>query len=172
MPRKFKHAPHVRLVSDNHNDPICCSEQLAFAARESIGLSVVPMLALAQRRITEEELDELDALCAQQPQSLSPRQIISFRFNYWTRIASAAQSSAPAPGMQWWIRVTGALEERLDPKRSSARSTTLIDRYRELARALRRRSGAVEYWLTLLEPVFGATEARLRLGARQAAEKE
>lgn len=160
----------VRLVSDNTRDPN--RSELAHAARESIGLSVVPLLALAERRMSDAELDALDALCAEQPQRLSRRQITSFRFDYWVRIASAAGSSAHVPAMQWWIRATDELEQRLDPGHNRARSSALVARYRELARALRRRKGAVEYWLTLLEPVFDATEARLRLVARRAADKQ
>lgn len=155
---------HLRLVSDRTLEN---NDGLAFAARESIGLLVVPMLALAQRRITEAELDVIDALCVAQPRCATRSETVRFRLQYWTKIIAAAHGSKRAAGMRWWIGAIGELEERLETSRPA-----LVEHYQALALALRRRAGAVDYWLMLLEPVFDATEARLHLVATRAADKE
>lgn len=125
--------------------------------REQIGLALVPLLVLAERRITDAQLDELDALCASLPEQPTWRQMVDFRIGYWTVVASATRNAIFELRVRSWFKAASVRDGGL---RTLCMLTTSSD-YRQLARALRARSGAMEYWLNVLEPLFGATETRL-----------
>lgn len=121
--------------------------QPAALAREHACLAIVPLLALAERRITDAELDRLDASIAALPERPDRRQRLQFGLQFWALVAAASRN----PWLEQQVRTSGG-EPYIDLPCAS---------YRGLARALRHRNGTVDYWLSALEPSFEATEARL-----------
>jgi GntR family transcriptional repressor for pyruvate dehydrogenase complex len=134
-------------------------DKLALAARENQALSTLPLLALAERRITEEQVKQLEQLIDELPESPSRRDHLLFLTRYWGLIAAATQNPMLQHQVRWWSRVMRDLEKRSGPTAMAAR-TAPPSLYRSLARALRRKRGAVELWLKVLDPLFDWTEAQ------------
>jgi DNA-binding FadR family transcriptional regulator len=137
-------------------------DRLALAAREMQVLASLSLLALAERRITEEQVQELESLVDSLPDAPSGKDLLLFRMKFWGGIARATSNGILEHQVRWWARVMQDLEKRSSPtiEASTARSAAGRTQFRTLLKALRKRRGAVEYWLKVIEPLFDWTEAQ------------
>ena len=71
-------------------------DRLALAAREMQVLASLSLLALAERRISDEQLDELEALVESLPDAPSGRELLAFRLQFWGRMARSTAAQIPA----------------------------------------------------------------------------
>lgn len=136
-------------------------DRLSLAAREMQSLSTLPLLTLAERRIQEDELEEIDALIDSLPEQPSMREQLTFRRQFWGRIARATRNPILEHQIRWWARVMKDIESR-NAQSVGVTEPPLAPRsiYKGLTRAMRRRRGTVEYWLKVIEPLFDYTEAQ------------
>jgi len=136
-------------------------DRLSLAAREMQSLFTLPLLVLAERRLKEDDFEELERLIEGMPDQPTPREQISFRRQFWGLIARSSRNAVVEHNFRWWARVMRDLEAR-SPATVEATGVTLAPRntYRGLLRALRRRRGAIEYWLKIIEPLFDWSEAQ------------
>jgi DNA-binding FadR family transcriptional regulator len=147
-------------------------DRLALAARENQALSTLPMLALAERRISEEQCDHLDQLVDALPEEATGRELLTFMVSFWGLIASASHNPMLQHQVRWWAQVMRELEQRSGSGVAPVRTRNAgRKRYRALARALRRKRGAVELWLKVLEPLLDWTEAQPSHAAHHAQAK-
>lgn len=129
-------------------------------ARESIELSILPMLALVERRITKAELDQLDELGAALSDEPDLYELHAFRLKYWAVLAGASHNPIMQRHLLWWLRAISELEAHFEPGQRRACIALPSSSYRGLSRKLRDRKGAVAYWLKVIEPLFEVSEAR------------
>jgi DNA-binding FadR family transcriptional regulator len=134
-------------------------DRLSLAARETQSLSTLPLLILAERRIQDDELDELDALVDTIPEQPSAREQAQFRRQFWGIIARATRNPILEHQIRWWARVMQDMEGR-GTANVEATGAQLAPRstYRGLVRALRRKRGTVDYWMKVIEPLFDWSE--------------
>jgi len=134
-------------------------DRLSLAARETQSLSTLPLLILAERRIQEDELEELEALVEAMPEQPTSREQLLFRRNFWGIVARATRNPILEHQIRWWARVMQDLESR-SPGSVEATGASLAPRstYRGLVRALRRKRGTVDYWMKVIEPLFDWSE--------------
>lgn len=136
-------------------------DRLALAARESQARSTLPLLSLAERRINEAELAELDKLVEGLPESQTPRDTLMFLVQFWGGIARATRNPLVEQQFRWWANVMQDLEKRsggadlLAPRRLLPKTI-----FRGLIKTLRKRRGAPEYWLKVIAPLFDWIEAQ------------
>ena len=133
-------------------------DKLALAARENQALSGLALLALAERRIDKAELDRLDKLVDELPALPNPHEILRFQMGFWGVIASATHNPMLQQQVRWWSAVMRSLERNGGPVATAP--ARLPARYRGLVRALRRKQGAVDYWLKEMAALFEWTEAQ------------
>jgi GntR family transcriptional regulator, transcriptional repressor for pyruvate dehydrogenase complex len=145
-------------------------DKLALAARENQALSTLPLLALAERRISEDQVKRLEQLIEELPEAPSRRDHLLFLTQFWGLISVATQNPMLQHQVRWWSRVMRDLEKRSGPTAMAARVAP-PNLYRNLVRALRRKRGAVEVWLKVLDPLFDWTEAQPGHAVHQAASK-
>ena len=137
-------------------------DRLALAAREMQVLASVSLLALAERRITEEQLQELDALVDDLSDPATARETLLFRLQFWSKVARATANGMLEHQVRWWARVMQDLEKRSSAvvEAQAARSNVGQAQFRNLVKALRKRRGSVEFWLKIIEPLFDWTESQ------------
>lgn len=136
-------------------------DRLSLAAREMQSLFTLPLLVLAERRLQEEDFEALEALIEAMPDQPTPREQLSFRRQFWGLISRASHNSVFEHHFRWWARVMREMAAN-NPSTVEATGVTLAPRntYRGLLRALRRRRGAIEYWMKVIEPLFDWAEAQ------------
>jgi DNA-binding FadR family transcriptional regulator len=136
-------------------------DRLSLSAREMQSLSTLPLLTLAERRIQDDELEELDALVDALPEQPNTREQLMFRRQFWGRVALSTRNPILENQIRWWARVMKDIEGR-NAQSIGASEPPLAPRniYKGLIRAMRRRRGTVEYWLKVIEPLFDHTEAQ------------
>jgi len=137
-------------------------DRLALAAREMQVLASLSLLALAERRIADEQLDELDALVDALPEAPTSREVLTFRMQFWGVVARATSNGILEHQVRWWARVMQDLEKRsaATVEASTARSAAGRTQFRGLVKALRKRRGAVDHWLKVIEPLLDWTESQ------------
>lgn len=152
-------------------------DRLALAAREMQVLASLSLLALAERRISEEQIDELEKLVDTLSDAPTPRDLLSFRLQFWGRIARATANGILEHQVRWWARVMQDLDKRSPPtldnnNTAAVRNAAGRTQFRGLLKALRKRRGAVEYWLKVIEPLFDWSEAQPNHPVQQQRAKE
>jgi DNA-binding FadR family transcriptional regulator len=147
-------------------------DKLALAARENQALSTLTLLALAERRITDEQVLQLEKIVDELPEAPTRSEQLIFLFRFWGVIATATQNPMLQHQVRWWSRVMRDLDKRSSPAAVSNSGTPSaiapVAKYRALARALGRKRGAVELWLKVLGPLFDWTEAQPAHAVHQA----
>jgi DNA-binding FadR family transcriptional regulator len=131
---------------------------LALATRENEALSILPMIALAERRASESDLAALEALVDGLSDSPSGDETRNFRSSYWRQLAKATQNVPMQQQVRWWSRLVAELEARGGSAISPAHASRTA--FRGLTRALRKKRGAVEYWARTLQPLLEWSEAQ------------
>ena len=131
-------------------------DALALAGLENRALSTLPLLILAARRITEEELGELDALVDGLGETPTHEELEAFQAVYWARVANATRNPLLQHQVRWWFHTVRGLRAAASMAQLQIQSFT----YRELNRTMRERSGSLEVWLDMLRRLFDWTEAQ------------
>jgi DNA-binding FadR family transcriptional regulator len=136
------------------------AESLFQASLESQVLFAIPLLALAQRRISSEEISALNHLIDQLGKDPSPERMRRFRTEYWMCVARATGNPLFEQQVRWWQRLTSKLSRRPRPG-FSRNGEPLAGAFRRLTAALRAGEGAVELWLEVLQPLLARFDRRL-----------
>ena len=131
-------------------------DALMLAGIENRALATLPLLVLAERRITPDELDALDALVDALGDEPSPDEFAEFQVRYWEQMAVATRNPLLRHQVRWWFRTLGQFRSaatlrfgRVEP-----------NHYREINRALRRRNGTLELMLNRVLGLLTYTEAQ------------
>jgi DNA-binding FadR family transcriptional regulator len=128
-------------------------DALSLAGVENRALMTLPLIVLAERRISEEELAELDALV--ENQAASPNaEMLEFQALYWEKIAAATRNPLLRHQVRWWFKTSHSFAAG-----QMLRPALKADHYRELNKRLRARKGSVELWLTGIRRLLERTEA-------------
>jgi GntR family transcriptional repressor for pyruvate dehydrogenase complex len=138
---------------------------LSGAALENQALFVVPMIVLAERRITIEELDRLDELVASLSESPSGDEMRVFRVAYWGLISQATRNPLFQQQVRWWSTMVAQLDQRGRTMRLPAQPLNLA-MYQRLNSALRDRKGAVQVHLESLVPFLSRMDEELNVTKR------
>jgi DNA-binding FadR family transcriptional regulator len=133
--------------------------RLAGFAHEAQAYSALPILALAERRITEAEIDALAVWIATLPDELSLHEARAFRRKFWAALVRASRNPVLERQVNWWARVMQELEARGGGAIPSAHKRN----YLGLLRALRKRRGACEYWQKVIAGLSELVEANPRM---------
>jgi GntR family transcriptional repressor for pyruvate dehydrogenase complex len=131
---------------------------LSIAAWENQALFVVPLLVLAERRITDEEIARLQKLIDDLGESPTPEAARRFRIDFWRQIAAATRNPLFQQQVRWWSTLIAELEQRgraahvpglkLDPSA-----------HRRLLAALAAKKGAAQAHLDAIRPLLEWMEA-------------
>ena len=141
---------------------------LSGAALENQALFVVPLLVLAERRVSAEELTRVEALVAALPESPSGDEMRVFRVAFWNAISQSTRNPLFQQQVRWWSTMVVQLDQRGRAMRLPAQPLNL-GMYRGLIRAMRERKGAVQVYLDALGPFFQRMDDELI--ARSTAQK-
>jgi DNA-binding FadR family transcriptional regulator len=143
----------------------------ALAAIENRALSTLPLLALAERRITAAELQRLDRRVELYRDDASAEERTTFHAEFWELIAGATRNPLLQHQVRWWFRVS----REIGVNRSLQTARLPREFYQELTQCLRKRSGAVQLWLDRVQQLCVWTEEQpghtLALERRRAAGK-
>jgi len=134
---------------------------LSGAALENQALFVVPMLVLAERRMTLQEHEQLDQLVAELPASPNPEELRAFRVAYWSVISKGTRNPLFQQQVRWWSTLVAQLDRRGQAMRLPSQPLNLT-RYQKLNRALRQGEGAVVIYLESLHPFLQQMDDELR----------
>lgn len=135
-------------------------DRTALAACEVHVLSMVTVLALAERRMAEPELRKLEASLAAIPDDAFPDCGLSFLAQFSGQIAVVTRNALLDHQSWWWVSGMQDLG-----KRSGADIAAIYRRlpksfYSELLGALRRGYGAPQHWMSVVVEVLDWTEAQ------------
>ena len=129
-------------------------DALALAGIENRTLSALPLIVLAERRISDAMLDEIDAELAKLSDEPSRQELSEFQAVFWLKIAQASRNPLLRHQLRWWIRTVHGLSTR----DSIGLPAGEVSFYREIVAALRRRSGAVTLFLERIKEVCDRLE--------------
>jgi DNA-binding FadR family transcriptional regulator len=123
------------------------------AVLESQVLFLLPLLVLAERRITQEQVAVLNYIVGQVNENTPPEDARRFRIEYWTQIAEASGNPMYHQQIRWWSSMVNDLRKRgQDFEAFGAR--LVVDVYRRLNEALAKHEGAVQAYLTAVVPLL------------------
>jgi DNA-binding FadR family transcriptional regulator len=136
-------------------------DPLALAALESQALFMLQVLVLAQRRITEPELVQLEQLVETLREGQPFRELLSFRLKFSDLLSRATRNPLFVQNVRWWSAVMVELEARYAGSDPTA-SPRVISKafYFGLIKALRERRGAIEHWMKMLRTSLEWTESQ------------
>ena len=131
-------------------------DAIALAAVENRALSALPLLVLAERRITEPELQRLEHRVDAYTDNPTREEQSLFMADFWEMIAGATRNPLLQHQVRWWFRVSSELGANRSMR------TAILPRsfFRELIQALRKRTGAVHLWLRVVERLCEWTEVQ------------
>jgi DNA-binding FadR family transcriptional regulator len=116
-------------------------------------LFMVPMLILAERRITKQQLGVLEYLVESLASAATPEEGLKFRLEYWRQIAKATHNELIHAQMRWWLSF--ARDRRLRGTPIPPPPTpTERGFYAALTKALAIHKGAVELYLMSIGPML------------------
>ena len=117
-------------------------DAIALAAMENRVLSVLPLLALAERRITPTELQRIERRVEQLGEQPTAEERVAFMADFWEMVALATRNPLLQHQVRWWFRVSRELGT------NRLRTAQLPKAFfLEIVQRLRDRSGAVQLWL-------------------------
>ncbi|MGD8863705.1 MAG: GntR family transcriptional regulator [Myxococcales bacterium] len=152
-------------------------EGLARAVVEHQLLLLCPLIVLAQRRITREQVAVLTHIVDALPRHPTLEDRLRLRVEYWTHVAEATRNPLFVQQLQWW----GGLITHLRPRRSDrvfARQVLPRRFYRNVTASLAGSGGALALYLEAIEPVLERFDkalhhpATVHNGAGQVADDE
>ncbi len=131
---------------------------LALAAWENQSLFLVTLLALAERRITEEELAVLRELVRTSGNAQTPAEVQRFRMEFWGLIATSTRNPLFQQQVRWWSALAAEISKRGGPPRYPAfRSDNGL--HERLVAALAARQGSVQIYLDGIRPLLDWIDA-------------
>jgi GntR family transcriptional regulator, transcriptional repressor for pyruvate dehydrogenase complex len=133
---------------------------LSGAALENQALFIVPMLVLAERRMTSDEVAQSEALVAALPESPTTDQMRLFRVAYWQGVSRATRNPLFQQQVRWWSTMVGQLDRRGHAMRLPSQPIN-VAMYQRLNRALRERKGAVQVYLESIAPFLQRMDEEL-----------
>ena len=131
---------------------------LALAAWENQALFLVTLLALAERRITEQELDVLRAHVQAHGNGQTPGAVQRFRMEFWRQIAISTRNPLFQQQVRWWSALTQEISKRGGPPRYPAFRTD-GGLYERLIAALAARQGSAQIYLDGIRPLLDWIDA-------------
>jgi DNA-binding FadR family transcriptional regulator len=131
-------------------------DALALAGLENRAVSALPLLVLASRRITEDELAGLDRLVAALGENPSVQALEDFEAVYWSAVAAATRNPLLQHQVRWWFHTLPGLRSPTKVRVAPVPATL----YRELNDSMRARTDILDSWLGLLSQLFDWTEAQ------------
>jgi DNA-binding FadR family transcriptional regulator len=140
-------------------------DSLALAGLENRALSALPLLVLAARRISDEELDQLDAIVEALGDQPNESELDEFQVAYWSTVARATCNPLLQHQVRWWFHTL----PRLAAPTITPVESLQISVYRDLNAAFRARSDVLESWLCLLHQLFDWVEAQPGHALKQSA---
>ena len=130
-------------------------DAIALAAMENRVLSVLPLLALAERRITPPELQRLERRVEQLGDHPTTEERSAFMADFWEMVAIATRNPLLQHQVRWWFRVSRELgTNRLRTAQLPASF------FLEIVQSLRKGSGAVQLWLEKAQLLCDWTEVQ------------
>jgi DNA-binding FadR family transcriptional regulator len=137
---------------------------LAAAAFENQALFLLPMLVLAERRITEKELGVLSYLVDALGPSPTPDEGRHFRIEFWRQISKATRNQLFQQQVRWWGTLAAELDRRGQAQRAPGPRRLDPQFYRRLVAALAERKGVLEAYLGWINPMLDWVDARQGYG--------
>lgn len=131
-------------------------DSLALAGVENRSLSTLPLLVLASRRITTEELEQLDELVNGLPDDASEEALEAFDSVYWTAVAEATRNPLMQHQVRWWFHTLSGLRKSAVVQSAALPKAS----YLQLNESLRSRTGSIDKWLAMLQQLLDWTEAQ------------
>ena len=138
---------------------------LSGAALENQALFIVPMLVLAERRMSNDEHARIEALVDALPESPTGDEMRVFRVAYWGAISQSTRNPLFQQQVRWWSTMVAQLDQRGRAMRLPSQPLN-IGLYRSLNKALRERKGAVQVYLDTLVPFLQRMDEELAAGKR------
>jgi GntR family transcriptional repressor for pyruvate dehydrogenase complex len=116
------------------------------------------LLELAQMRITDDELDELDEMVKEMEEATeNNRQISGFDTKFWTFVAATTRNTILLREARWWFEMLRDQPERR--RRFYDRPELRLAIYRGIIESLKSRSGqAAAQFLAAVHPVLESRE--------------
>ena len=128
-------------------------EQLATAARESQLLSLLPMLVLAERRITPDQIAVLRYLIDCVPSNPSRQEVRVFQIEWLRQLAKATRNAMIQQQLRWWVSLVAAQQRRTEESVTPS-SPLVVAFYSKLTDSLATGSGTVQLFLATIEPLL------------------
>jgi DNA-binding FadR family transcriptional regulator len=141
--------------------------QLSTAALEMRALFLVPLLTLAERRISAQELGVLNYLLENVPENPTAEQMHRFVMEYLRQIAKAAHNPLYQQQVRWWLKMAGELERR-GRDLGSPKGPFILEFYRKLTHALTEQTGAAQLYLDWIRPVLDWVDSQRGFAKRSA----
>jgi hypothetical protein len=126
-------------------------KRLAYAASESLRYSALSILALAERRITDIELVQLEHLVEQEPEKRTVAESLDFLGKFWGVIVRATLNPDLERDVGSRLRQATKLQRRYGMGLESNYRILSKAPYRGLIQVLRRGYGAPAFWARRLE---------------------
>jgi DNA-binding FadR family transcriptional regulator len=127
---------------------------LSRSTREWLATSVLPLLELAQRRITKDELGRLEAIVAMLPDYPPARGGSGFRIRFWLTIARATRNPLIMQNVRRWAHAMRERERRTGIDSTGPARIIPKAKYRGLLLAMRRGAGAPELWAQVIDDMI------------------
>lgn len=138
---------------------------ISAAAFENQVLFLLPMLVLAERRITEKELAVLNYLVDSVGESPSVEDGRRFRGEFWRQVSKATRNPLFQQQVRWWQTLSAELDRRGQAQRPPLQPRKLdVTFYRSLIQSLADGHGAVAKYLAGMSGVFDWVDARMGYG--------
>jgi DNA-binding FadR family transcriptional regulator len=129
-------------------------DAIALAAMENRALSTLPLLALAERRITAAELQRLEQRVDAYDEAASAEERSAFLADFWELIAAATRNPLLQHQVRWWFRVS----REIGANRTMQSARLPQSLFRDLVECLRQRKGSVQLWLERIQLLCAWTE--------------
>jgi hypothetical protein len=149
------HGLHTRTITIERSAPEQGDDsegkRLAHAANESLRYSALSILALAERRITDIELVQLEHLVAQEPEQRTVAESLDFLGRFWGVVIRATLNPDLEREVGSRLLQATKLQRRYGLGLESNNRILSKAPYRGLIQALRRGYGAPAFWARRLE---------------------
>jgi DNA-binding FadR family transcriptional regulator len=150
-PADLRHAKHP-----SEHAPLSprARAQLASAAREARLASAMGVLALAERRITETELAQIERYLDEAPETRPVCESLDFLRRFWCVIVRSTRNPQLEQELRLWSAVMHDLERANGTGLSTNTKLLPKEPYRRLVTMLRRGEGAPTFWRQRLETLL------------------
>jgi GntR family transcriptional repressor for pyruvate dehydrogenase complex len=133
--------------------------KLTYAVVENRLLFLLPMLVLAERRITEPQVAVLRHLATGLQSATQISEIMRLRAEFWLQVAKATDNPLFQQQVRWFSKLVDKLGQR-GFAASAPRGTFPKDFYDKIVDALAAHHGAVAWYLEALGPMLDWADGR------------